>query len=308
MEGLGRVAEVRRREARRVTDRAGRGAGLRLRREAPDGRARRARCGATASSPSGWSGRRPSSEDTVQRGVLGRPARRLLRAGARSGQAARRLALLEHRPPADERDRAARARRRSRRRADGRGAVVGLGRQDDVPVGRGLQPARVPQRHRLAARQLADRARSRPERPSGRRRSRIVRRMFDASVYFEHSLPEVFAGFSRTETPFPIAYPTATRPQAWAAGTPVLLLQLLLGLEPDHRRHALVSQGARGVAVLGRVAQAFRRARVRQDVGRPPRRRPRVGRGTSARDARSACSARSGSRCRRPATAASNGS
>ena len=71
---------------------------------------------------------------------------------------------------------------------------------------------------------------------------RIVRRMFDASVYFEHSLPEVFAGFSRTETPFPIAYPTATRPQAWAAGTPVLLLQLLLGLEPDHRRHALVSR------------------------------------------------------------------
>ena len=70
---------------------------------------------------------------------------------------------------------------------------------------------------------------------------RIVRRMLDASVYFEHSLPEVFAGFSRAETPFPIAYPTATRPQAWAAGTPVLLLQLLLGLEPDHRRNTLVS-------------------------------------------------------------------
>ncbi len=28
-------------------------------------------------------------------------------------------------------------------------------------------------------------------------------------------------------------------PQAWAAGTPVLLLQLLLGLEPDRRRQAL---------------------------------------------------------------------
>jgi glycogen debranching enzyme len=43
----------------------------------------------------------------------------------------------------------------------------------------------------------------------------------------------------RSETPFPIAYPTAARPQAWAAGTPVLLLQLLLGLQPDRRRHAL---------------------------------------------------------------------
>jgi len=71
---------------------------------------------------------------------------------------------------------------------------------------------------------------------------RIIRRMLNASVYFDHSLPEVFAGFSRAETPFPIAYPTATRPQAWAAGTPVLLLQLLLGLEPDGRRHALASR------------------------------------------------------------------
>lgn len=71
---------------------------------------------------------------------------------------------------------------------------------------------------------------------------RIIRRMCDASRYFEHQLPEVFAGFSRTETPFPIAYPTASRPQAWAAGTPVVLLQILLGLEPDRRRHTLVSR------------------------------------------------------------------
>jgi glycogen debranching enzyme len=71
---------------------------------------------------------------------------------------------------------------------------------------------------------------------------RIIRRMIDATAYFEHELPEVFAGFVRAETPFPIAYPTASRPQAWAAGTPVLLLQVLLGLEPDRSRHALVSR------------------------------------------------------------------
>jgi glycogen debranching enzyme len=45
----------------------------------------------------------------------------------------------------------------------------------------------------------------------------------------------------RSETPFPIAYPTAARPQAWAAGTPVLLLQILLGLQPERRRQALES-------------------------------------------------------------------
>ncbi len=68
---------------------------------------------------------------------------------------------------------------------------------------------------------------------------RITQRMLTAAQHFSYQLPEVFAGMRRSETPFPIAYPTAARPQAWAAGTPVLLLQLLLGLQPDRRRHAL---------------------------------------------------------------------
>ena len=68
---------------------------------------------------------------------------------------------------------------------------------------------------------------------------RITRRMMNAAGHFGWQLPEVFAGFSRTATPFPIAYPTAARPQAWAAGTPVLLLQLLLGLQPDPSRQVL---------------------------------------------------------------------
>jgi len=67
---------------------------------------------------------------------------------------------------------------------------------------------------------------------------RIARALIEAAGHFEWSLPEVFAGFARTETPFPIAYPTAARPQAWAAGTPILLVRVLLGLEPDrpHQR------------------------------------------------------------------------
>src|ERR671932_1000448 len=68
---------------------------------------------------------------------------------------------------------------------------------------------------------------------------RIARRMLEAASHFDYQLPEVFAGLARQETPFPIAYPTAARPQAWAAGAPVLLVQVLLGLQPNRRRHDL---------------------------------------------------------------------
>jgi glycogen debranching enzyme len=70
---------------------------------------------------------------------------------------------------------------------------------------------------------------------------RIARGLFEAADHFDWSLPEVFAGYAREETPFPIAYPTAARPQAWAAGTPILLLRLLLGLEPDRARQRLAT-------------------------------------------------------------------
>ncbi len=70
---------------------------------------------------------------------------------------------------------------------------------------------------------------------------RIAQRLFGVAAYFDYQLPEVFSGMSRTDTPFPIAYPTSARPQAWAAGAPVLLLQVLLGLKPEPKRHTLVS-------------------------------------------------------------------
>jgi glycogen debranching enzyme len=75
---------------------------------------------------------------------------------------------------------------------------------------------------------------------------RIVQQMLEAAAYFDFELPEVFAGLPRQTTPFPIAYPTAARPQAWAAGTPVLLLQVLLGLRPDHRRKSLETTAGDG--------------------------------------------------------------
>jgi glycogen debranching enzyme len=70
---------------------------------------------------------------------------------------------------------------------------------------------------------------------------RIVRRLFSVARHFHYQLPEVFAGLSRSETPFPIDYPTAARPQAWAAAAPVLLLRALLGLEPDREHQTLES-------------------------------------------------------------------
>jgi len=70
---------------------------------------------------------------------------------------------------------------------------------------------------------------------------RIVRSLLAAAGSLGDQLPEVFGGFPRSEAPQPIAYPTATKPQAWAAGAPILLLQVLLGLEPDRGRETLRS-------------------------------------------------------------------
>jgi glycogen debranching enzyme len=56
--------------------------------------------------------------------------------------------------------------------------------------------------------------------------------LFAAARHFNFRLPEVFAGYDRAETTFPVEYPTASSPQAWAAGAPLLAIRVLLGLEP----------------------------------------------------------------------------
>jgi glycogen debranching enzyme len=60
----------------------------------------------------------------------------------------------------------------------------------------------------------------------------IATSILAAAPYFEYRLPEVFAGFPVALTSVPVAFPTASRPQAWAAGAPLLLLTTVLGLEP----------------------------------------------------------------------------
>ena len=70
-------------------------------------------------------------------------------------------------------------------------------------------------------------------RRAGRRAeaARVALGILDAADYFNHRLPEAFAGYPRARTQFPVEYPTACSPQAWATGAPLLLLRALLGLE-----------------------------------------------------------------------------
>ena len=61
--------------------------------------------------------------------------------------------------------------------------------------------------------------------------NRIAVAMFEAAAYTGFRLPEVFAGYPRSESRFPVRYPTASSPQAWATAAPFLWLRTMLGLE-----------------------------------------------------------------------------
>jgi len=57
--------------------------------------------------------------------------------------------------------------------------------------------------------------------------------ILDAAEFFEGRLPEAFGGYERSQTRYPVQYPTACSPQAWSTGAPLLLLRTMLGLEPQ---------------------------------------------------------------------------
>jgi glycogen debranching enzyme len=63
---------------------------------------------------------------------------------------------------------------------------------------------------------------------------RIFEALLDAASNADsYRLPELFAGFSRTEFETPVPYPVACQPQAWAAGAIPYLTTCGLGLVPD---------------------------------------------------------------------------
>ena len=207
----------------RDADRPLRGAGLRLRRQAALRRAGRDRSGATASWPRSWSARRPSwrgastrpsgsrSEAVTTRSVSTARSARSTRSARTSGTCSGRASCRRSRVDAIV------------DRLMGEELWSGWGIRTMSSADAAYNPLSYhngsvwPHDNSLCAWGLAKYGRW-PE------AQRIIHRMLGVAKHFEYQLPEVFSGLPRSETPFPIAYPTSARPQAWAAGAPVLLL------------------------------------------------------------------------------------
>ncbi len=176
----------------------------------------------------------------LRRGVLGRARRRrLLRARARPGQAAGRRALVERRPPAVDRHRAGRSASTRCPSCCARGACSRGSASARSPSGNlGYNPIGYhtgtvwPHDSSLIAYGLA---------LGGHQDDavRIMRGLVVAGEHFGWRLPEVIAGYDRQRTGFPVEYPVACSPQAWAAGAPLLCLRAAIGMEPDRARRTI---------------------------------------------------------------------
>ena len=147
---------------------------------------------------------------------------------------------LEPRPPAllPRRRRAARPARRAD--ADVAGELLRLGHPHARPRAAGLQPAQLPQRHGLAARQLAHRAgllqlRHAEAGCAVALRACTTRAASSATT----ACPSCSAAWARGQGELVVSYPVSCSPQAWASGALFLLLRACLGLYPDATRRLL---------------------------------------------------------------------
>lgn len=71
-----------------------------------------------------------------------------------------------------------------------------------------------------------------------REAARLFESLFAAAIYLDlRRLPELFCGFPRRRGQGPTSYPVACNPQAWAAATPMALIQACLGIsfDPENR-------------------------------------------------------------------------
>lgn len=67
----------------------------------------------------------------------------------------------------------------------------------------------------------------------GEEAARVMEGLVEAAGHYEYArLPELFCGYDRS-IGHPVSYPVACSPQAWAAGTPLLFLQVMLGIKPN---------------------------------------------------------------------------
>jgi glycogen debranching enzyme len=70
----------------------------------------------------------------------------------------------------------------------------------------------------------------------------LLHSLYQAGLFFEGMrLPELYCGFPQRPGFGPTRYPVACSPQAWAAGAPLMLVNALLGFQPDaeHQRLTL---------------------------------------------------------------------
>ncbi|MBE9227945.1 amylo-alpha-1,6-glucosidase [Phormidium sp. LEGE 05292] len=73
--------------------------------------------------------------------------------------------------------------------------------------------------------------------------NQIAEGIFAAASYFEAGrMPELFGGIERQPNGFPVPYPDANIPQAWAAGSIFLLIRAMLGLEANAVERSLTVQ------------------------------------------------------------------
>ena len=72
--------------------------------------------------------------------------------------------------------------------------------------------------------------------------NRISLAQLEAAGFTGYRLPEAFAGFERSISRFPVPYPTACSPQAWATAAPFVFVQAMLGLEAREGRLRLDPQ------------------------------------------------------------------
>ncbi|HVB63502.1 MAG TPA: glycogen debranching N-terminal domain-containing protein [Nitrolancea sp.] len=77
--------------------------------------------------------------------------------------------------------------------------------------------------------------------------NRVINALLDSARWFNfHRLPELFCGYSRERTPFPVDYPVACSPQAWASGSIIQMVQTLLGI-------SVTAEGFEAHPISGRV-------------------------------------------------------
>jgi glycogen debranching enzyme len=69
--------------------------------------------------------------------------------------------------------------------------------------------------------------------------NRIALAQLEAASFSGFRLPEAFAGLDRRLARFPVPYPTACSPQAWATGAPFVFIKVMLGLDEANRRITL---------------------------------------------------------------------